>query len=94
MPKSLERSVHLSLLVRILNPKVFEDLRTKQQLGYIVQLSSSEGKRFLKLRLLVQSEFEASAVRARVEACWQQQLRWVREADVTMGFWAGKARIS
>ncbi|CAK9118350.1 unnamed protein product [Durusdinium trenchii] len=56
-----------------------EDLRTKQQLGYIVQLSNLEGKRFLKLRLLVQTEFEPTKVRARIEACWQKQLRWILE---------------
>eukprot|EP00913_Durusdinium_trenchii_P007033 g6616.t1 len=79
LPDGLQQSVFTSLLVRMLNPKVFEDLRTKQQLGYIVQLSNLEGKRFLKLRLLVQTEFEPTKVRARIEACWQKQLRWILE---------------
>eukprot|EP00435_Cladocopium_sp_Y103_P058253 s50_g20.t1 len=79
LPGNLQGSVFTALLVRMLNPKVFEDLRTKQQLGYIVQLSNMEGRRFQKLRLLVQTEFEAPEVRARIERCWKRQLQWVLE---------------
>jgi len=79
LPESLQQSVFTSLLTRILNPKVFEELRTKQQLGYIVQLTNSEGKRFQTLRLLVQSEFDPTAVRAQIEACWKRQLHWLLE---------------
>ncbi|CAJ1363986.1 unnamed protein product, partial [Effrenium voratum] len=76
---SLQQSIFTSLLVRMLNPKVFEELRTKQQLGYIVQLSWSEGEGFLKLRLLVQSEFPVEHVRSRMERCFKEHTRWILE---------------
>eukprot|EP00747_Dinoflagellata_sp_TGD_P104487 gnl/TRDRNA2_/TRDRNA2_169261_c3_seq4.p1 gnl/TRDRNA2_/TRDRNA2_169261_c3~~gnl/TRDRNA2_/TRDRNA2_169261_c3_seq4.p1 ORF type:complete len:300 (+),score=66.30 gnl/TRDRNA2_/TRDRNA2_169261_c3_seq4:108-902(+) len=68
LPRSLEVKALAALLARVLNPLFFEELRTKQQLGYIVQAQAQcERNGFLALRLVVQSERSAEYVASRVQ---------------------------
>eukprot|EP00933_Yihiella_yeosuensis_P068488 TRINITY_DN7416_c2_g1_i1.p1 TRINITY_DN7416_c2_g1~~TRINITY_DN7416_c2_g1_i1.p1 ORF type:complete len:628 (-),score=100.91 TRINITY_DN7416_c2_g1_i1:371-2143(-) len=76
LPISLENGVMTSLLVRVLNPRFFEELRTKQQLGYIVQTSWAEREGFLRVIFTVQSEFPPDYVRSRMDAFLDQYLHF------------------
>lgn len=82
LPISFADSVYLSLFTRIVKPRFFEELRTKQQLGYIVQTSWAENEGFLQFACQVQTEYPLDDVRGRIEACLEEQLRWIDE-DLT-----------
>ena len=58
----------LSLTSQICGQKFFDDLRTKQQLGYIVHSSGSVQERRAGLLFLVQSEVPTSLVREKIFA--------------------------
>eukprot|EP00929_Paragymnodinium_shiwhaense_P045058 TRINITY_DN23068_c0_g1_i4.p1 TRINITY_DN23068_c0_g1~~TRINITY_DN23068_c0_g1_i4.p1 ORF type:complete len:1001 (+),score=230.81 TRINITY_DN23068_c0_g1_i4:104-3106(+) len=71
------------LLGQILGQRFFDDLRTKQQLGYIVN-GASYGERhaFVGLRLLVQSEKPPREVTRRVMTWFEETCKFL-EADLT-----------
>jgi len=61
----------------VLNARFFEELRTKQQLGYIVQMTWSEHEGFLAIVCVVQTEFPPEFVRARIDAFLSEHLAWI-----------------
>lgn len=77
LPISLENSVLVSILVRVLSPRFFEELRTKQQLGYIVQMSWSEHEGFLGIVCTVQTEYSPEFVRSRIDTFIREHLSWL-----------------
>lgn len=83
---TLANSALMHLLVRLLNNKVFLELRTKQQLGYIVDLSYGEGAGFLHLQCILQSEFRPEYVRGRIEECLKDLFRWAQDELTEMEF--------
>jgi insulysin len=62
----LESAALLSLTSQICGQKFFDDLRTKQQLGYIVHSSGSAQERRAGMLFLVQSEVKTSQVKDRI----------------------------
>eukprot|EP00929_Paragymnodinium_shiwhaense_P035508 TRINITY_DN19150_c0_g1_i1.p1 TRINITY_DN19150_c0_g1~~TRINITY_DN19150_c0_g1_i1.p1 ORF type:complete len:784 (-),score=190.25 TRINITY_DN19150_c0_g1_i1:135-2486(-) len=84
LPESLENSLYLSLLVRLLNPRFFAELRTQQQLGYIVQMSWTEKQGFLSILCTVQTEYAPDYVRSQIDAFFASRLDWIlKELDET-----------
>lgn len=77
LPMTIENSVLVSLLVRVLSPRFFEELRTKQQLGYIVQMSWTEHEGFLGIICTVQTEHPPDFVRGRLDAFLKEHLAWL-----------------
>ncbi|CAE7241780.1 mug138 [Symbiodinium sp. CCMP2592] len=65
---------------------VFLELRTKQQLGYIVDLSYGDGAGFLHLQCILQSEFRPEYVRGRIEECLKDLFRWAQDELTEMEF--------
>ena len=63
----LESSALLSLLSQICSQKFFDDLRTKQQLGYIVHSAAMIQERRAGLLFLVQSELQAPVVQEKLQ---------------------------
>ncbi|BGP54049.1 hypothetical protein JCM8202_003048 [Rhodotorula sphaerocarpa] len=62
--------VKLSLLSTMVSDPLFDDLRTKQQLGYIVASGARKSISFMGLRVIVQSERDAPFVESRINAFW------------------------
>ncbi|ORY56460.1 Metalloenzyme, LuxS/M16 peptidase-like protein [Leucosporidium creatinivorum] len=67
----LERA-KLSVFATIVQEPLFDDLRAKQQLGYIVSSGSRRSIAFMGLRVIVQSEKDAAFVESRVDAFWEE----------------------
>lgn len=65
-PDDLRTAALLSLTSQICGQKFFDDLRTKQQLGYIVHSSGSVQERRAGLLFLVQSEVKTDEVKDRI----------------------------
>lgn len=81
LPYTREMSAMCALLVRILNPNFFAELRTRQQLGYIVQTTSSVNEGFVSVDVWVQSEYSPDRVRACMQACWDAQIQLIAELE-------------
>jgi len=81
VPLGLENEAYTSLLVRLLSPRFFEEIRTKQQLGYITQMTWSEGEGSLSIKCLVQTEYPPEFARGRIEAFLKEHFAWV-EAEL------------
>ncbi|KAK4053128.1 metalloprotease [Microbotryomycetes sp. JL201] len=62
--------VRLHLFAQIAKVPVFSTLRTKEQLGYIVQSSSWTSNSVQGFRVVVQSEKTAEVLEERIEALW------------------------
>ncbi|KAM3569268.1 hypothetical protein VYU27_008628 [Nannochloropsis oceanica] len=68
-PQSVALSAHLDLLVLLLKDEAFNELRTKQQLGYIVFCSASGANRhILSLSFLVQTVKDPAVALAAIDA--------------------------
>lgn len=65
-----EALVRLHLFAQMVRVPIFSTLRTKEQLGYIVQSSSWTSNSMQGFRVLVQSERTAEYLERRVEALW------------------------
>jgi len=77
--KSVEVSVRLLLLSKLLSSKFFDILRTQQQLGYIVGMGVSPGVNFSYVTAQVQSEFSPEFVRSRIDAFFTEHLDWLED---------------
>jgi len=69
--ETLENVIFTQLVVQVLGQRCFDELRTKQQLGYIVSLSpfqDSMGKGFCGLHMIVQSEMHPAEVHRRMDS--------------------------
>ncbi|KAK4053747.1 metalloprotease [Microbotryomycetes sp. JL201] len=62
----------LSLFSWIAQEPIFDVLRAKEQLGYIVSSGTRRSIAFMGLRVIVQSERDAAYVEGRVDAFWQE----------------------
>lgn len=62
----------LSLFSTMVSDPLFDELRTKQQLGYIVSSGARKSISFMGLRVIVQSERDAPYVESRVNAFWDE----------------------
>ncbi|PWN29969.1 hypothetical protein BDZ90DRAFT_229012 [Jaminaea rosea] len=62
----------LGLLSQIASEPVFDQLRTKEQLGYLVFSSARKSVGSMGFRVLVQSERDASYLESRIEAFFEQ----------------------
>eukprot|EP00927_Polykrikos_kofoidii_P045069 TRINITY_DN3892_c0_g2_i1.p1 TRINITY_DN3892_c0_g2~~TRINITY_DN3892_c0_g2_i1.p1 ORF type:complete len:983 (+),score=151.68 TRINITY_DN3892_c0_g2_i1:148-3096(+) len=79
-PKRVESDMLLQLLCKLLSPKYFDDLRTKQQLGYIVQMGFTTGMQFSYLLAMAQTEFPPDYVRSQISAFLQEHLLKVQDS--------------
>ncbi|GAA6021682.1 hypothetical protein JCM11491_001357 [Sporobolomyces phaffii] len=62
----------LSVLAHIVSEPLFDVLRAKEQLGYIVSSGPRKSIGFMGLRVIVQSERDARFVESRIDAFWQE----------------------
>ncbi|KAK4701450.1 insulysin, partial [Phenoliferia sp. Uapishka_3] len=62
----------LSLFGHLVQEPLFDDLRTKQQLGYIVSSGPRRSLGFMGLRVIVQSERDAAYVEGCVDKFWEE----------------------
>ncbi|KAM0792238.1 hypothetical protein ACM66B_004933 [Microbotryomycetes sp. NB124-2] len=62
----------LALFAWIMQEPVFDVLRAKEQLGYIVTSGIRRSIAFMGLRVIVQSERDAAFVESRIDAFWQE----------------------
>eukprot|EP00927_Polykrikos_kofoidii_P033683 TRINITY_DN28500_c0_g1_i1.p1 TRINITY_DN28500_c0_g1~~TRINITY_DN28500_c0_g1_i1.p1 ORF type:complete len:1087 (-),score=161.98 TRINITY_DN28500_c0_g1_i1:124-3384(-) len=76
LPSTIENYVSSAMFVRVLSPRFFEDLRTKQQLGYIVQSSLQERESFVNLTFTIQTEYPTDYVRGRIDAFLDSFIDW------------------
>ncbi|GAA6001144.1 hypothetical protein JCM10207_007430 [Rhodosporidiobolus poonsookiae] len=60
----------LSLFGTIISEPLFDDLRARQQLGYIVSSGPRKSIAFMGLRVIVQSERDATFVESRIDQFW------------------------
>eukprot|EP00928_Gymnodinium_smaydae_P098736 TRINITY_DN9246_c0_g5_i1.p1 TRINITY_DN9246_c0_g5~~TRINITY_DN9246_c0_g5_i1.p1 ORF type:complete len:1073 (-),score=197.76 TRINITY_DN9246_c0_g5_i1:187-3405(-) len=82
IPATLHNSIYTSLFVRMVSPRFFEELRTKQQLGYIVQMSSAENDSFVSIVCTVQTEYPPEHVRKCMDAFLEEHFDWLeRDLD-------------
>lgn len=79
MEDSIETDMHLKLLNKIIGAKFFDVLRTQQQLGYIVSMSSAPTTHFQYLNAVIQTEFPPDYVRGRINAFFDEHLKNVAE---------------
>lgn len=78
-PKSVEVSVRLLLIGKLLSSKFFDVLRTQQQLGYIVGMGTAPSQSFTYIVAQVQSEFDPAFVRSRVDAFFDEHFAWLED---------------
>ncbi|GAA5915532.1 hypothetical protein JCM5296_001752 [Sporobolomyces johnsonii] len=64
--------VKLSLFGTIVSEPLFDILRAREQLGYIVSSGPRKSIRFMGLRVIVQSERDALHVESRIDAFWEE----------------------
>mmetsp|Transcript_42948 Transcript_42948/g.98611 ORF Transcript_42948/g.98611 Transcript_42948/m.98611 type:complete len:988 (+) Transcript_42948:103-3066(+) len=74
IPWTVECDVWMSLIEKVLSAKFFEDLRTQQQLGYVVQMACSSTPNWMYLTCLVQGEFSPDYVRSRIDKFLDEHL--------------------
>jgi insulysin len=79
LTRTLKNDMMLCMLEKVLAPKFFDDLRTQQQLGYLVGLGSSSRVAFSYLIAQVQTEFPVEYVRSRIDAFLDEQFEWIKE---------------
>merc|ERR1712039_836359 len=77
MPSTVRNVALASLVVRILGPRFYDELRTKQQLGYSVQMTWNDQIEFVAVVCSVQSEYPPDYVRSRIDEFLNEQLHWV-----------------
>mmetsp|Transcript_67161 Transcript_67161/g.160842 ORF Transcript_67161/g.160842 Transcript_67161/m.160842 type:complete len:993 (+) Transcript_67161:72-3050(+) len=75
LPSSLESDLWMSLVDMVLSAKFFEDLRTQQQLGYIVQMNFSSSSAWCYLNFTVQGEFPPDYARSRIDKFVDEHLQ-------------------
>ncbi|KAN0065153.1 metalloprotease [Thecaphora frezii] len=71
-PTDVALRAKLSLLAQIANEPVFDQLRTKEQLGYLVFSGARRSAGSMGFRILVQSERDAKYLESRVDAFLDQ----------------------
>merc|ERR1712054_42405 len=74
---SVEEEVMMQLIGKICAPKFFENLRTQQQLGYVVQMAVSPGCSFTNLIAVVQGEFHPDYARSRIAVFLDEHFAWI-----------------
>lgn len=79
VPRSLQMQVGVSLFTRILSPRFFEELRTKQQLGYIVQMASAVREGSCAIVFTIQTEYPPEYVRGRIDAFLEEHMAWLEQ---------------
>ncbi|GAA6044580.1 A-factor-processing enzyme [Rhodotorula toruloides] len=62
----------LSLFGTMVSEPLFDDLRAKQQLGYIVSSGARKSIAYMGLRVIVQSERDSAFVESRIDAFWDE----------------------
>eukprot|EP00931_Biecheleriopsis_adriatica_P121218 TRINITY_DN96305_c0_g1_i1.p1 TRINITY_DN96305_c0_g1~~TRINITY_DN96305_c0_g1_i1.p1 ORF type:complete len:1087 (+),score=247.13 TRINITY_DN96305_c0_g1_i1:70-3261(+) len=77
LPDSVENAMQLNLLSTVLSSKFFDQLRTQQQLGYIVALQNGRSDRFVYLVAVVQTEFPPDYARGQIDAFLEEQFKFV-----------------
>jgi len=76
---SVQTDMMLNLVSATLSSKYFDELRTKQQLGYIVGLQNSRSSKFNYLVAVVQTEFPPDFVRAQINDFLDQNFQFIEE---------------
>mmetsp|Transcript_40369 Transcript_40369/g.114220 ORF Transcript_40369/g.114220 Transcript_40369/m.114220 type:complete len:345 (+) Transcript_40369:2-1036(+) len=66
---ALEHVILVELAAQVLGQRCFDELRTKQQLGYIVALQPYSDTGFCGVKVIVQSEKHPAEVHRRID-CW------------------------
>jgi insulysin len=79
LPDSEQTDMMLNLVSAILSSKYFDELRTKQQLGYIVGMNNSRSSKFNYLVAVVQTEFPPDYVRAQINDFLDQHFKFIEE---------------
>ncbi|CAO1629238.1 unnamed protein product [Parajaminaea phylloscopi] len=71
-PSNERQRAVLSLLSQIASEPAFDQLRTKEQLGYLVFSSARKSVGSMGFRIIIQSEREAAYLESRIEAFFEQ----------------------
>jgi len=79
--KSEENVVKTKLLAQILSAAFFQELRTEQQLGYVVSLTASVQEAFVYVNCIVQTEFPLDLVQGRIDAFLIKKLDWIESPE-------------
>jgi len=79
LPLNLDSAAKVAILVRILSPRFFEEIRTKQQLGYITQMAWAEHEGSLSVICIVQTEYAPDLVRSRIDVCLETLFDWIQQ---------------
>jgi secreted Zn-dependent insulinase-like peptidase len=74
-----ETRLMLFLLNNVLGTKFFDELRTQQQIGYIVGMGPSPSTKFCYLQALAQTEFPVDYVRSRIDKFFTEKLEWIQD---------------
>ncbi|GAA5900616.1 uncharacterized protein JCM6883_002901 [Sporobolomyces salmoneus] len=69
----------LALFGHIVSEPLFDVLRAKEQLGYIVSSGPRKSIGFMGLRVIVQSEKDAQFVETRIDAFWEEFMKTLEE---------------
>ncbi|GAA5906121.1 hypothetical protein JCM8208_000637 [Rhodotorula glutinis] len=80
-----ELRARLSVFSTIMSEPLFDDLRAKQQLGYIVSSGARKSIAFMGLRVIVQSERDGPFIESRINAFWDDfkaKLEAMTDADI------------
>lgn len=62
----------MSLFAQLVNEPCFHDLRTTEQLGYIVQSGVREAIGMTGIRVIIQSEKDPMYLEGRIDAFWDR----------------------
>lgn len=73
LPDSVETDMLLSLLSAVLSSKFFDQLRTQQQLGYIVAMQNGKSNKFCYFLAVVQTEFPPAYARGQISKFLDEQ---------------------
>ncbi|GAA5876509.1 hypothetical protein JCM8547_009411 [Rhodosporidiobolus lusitaniae] len=63
--------IKASLFGTMVSDPLFDELRAKQQLGYIVSSGARKSIHFMGIRVIVQSDYDANHVESRINAFWE-----------------------
>jgi len=76
---SVETDMLVQLLASVLSSKFFDELRTQQQLGYIVGMAAGASSNFNYLIAVVQTEFPPEYARSRIDEFLNEKFAYVQE---------------
>lgn len=77
LPDSVETDIFCNLLSAVLSSKFFDQLRTQQQLGYIVAMQNGRSNKFCYFLAVVQTEFPPAYARGQINQFLDEQFKFL-----------------